>query len=311
MRDVDDSSITDRQGSATALWLAAAFCLAGLVIASLRPIATARHPAPVETELDIPAFPSEVTGPLSFGFRSLIADAMFLEAIQVLGARRVPQTLADGAPADRQLARLLEYATDLDPRFAGAYWFAGYAMPRSTLDGQVANVIPAEAILKRGVRERPDDWRIAFVLGVLQAFYLGEPQEAAVNLAHAARIRGSPAYLGLLANRLAVEGGDLDSAEQMARTMVEEASEQKTREEWQARLVDLRMERDMRRIEAAVKAFRARTGRNPDAVRDLVRAGDLAGEPVEPHGKQYLIEQGVVRSTAGRRPRLHRGHERP
>jgi hypothetical protein len=236
---------------------------------------------------------------------------MFLEAIQVNGARRSNQTLAEGAPVDRQLARLLEYATDLEPKFAGAYRFAGYAMPRQTLDGRVANVIPAAAILQKGVREQPDDWRIAFILGVLQAFYLGEPQQAAANLGHAARLPGAPAYLGFLANRLAVEGGDLDSAEQMARAMISEASEEKTREEWEARLVDLRMERDIRRIEAALTAFRGRTGRNPASVRELVLAGDLDREPVEPHGKEYLIDdRGKVRSTAGPRPRLHPGHER-
>lgn len=310
---VGDPIVVDRvRGSHfTALSLAAAFCLAGLVIGVLRPLAAARHPPPVETELDIPPFPSELTGPLSFGFRSVLADVMFLEAIQVLGARHSSQSLAEGAPSDRQLARLLEYATDLDPKFAGAYWFAGYAMPRNTTDGQTANVIPAETILQRGVRERPDDWRIAFVLGVLQAFYLGEPQQASVNLAHAARIHGAPAYLGLLANRLAVEGGDLDAAEQMARTMVAEATEEKTRQEWEARLTDLQMERDIRRIEAAAKAFRARIGRYPESVRDLVGAGDLPSEPVEPHGKKYLIERGTVRSTAGKRPRLNQGRGRP
>jgi len=282
------------------------FCASAVAAASLRAAAIRVRPPPVETQLEIPAFPAELTGPFSFGFRSLLADAMFLEAIQVFGGRKINQTLADGAGDDRRLARLLEYATDLDPGFAGAYRFAGYAMPRTTLDGQTANVIPAEQILQRGVRERPDDWQIAFVLGYLQAFYLGETQQAAASLAHASRIRGAPRYLGLLANRLTIEGGDLEAAEQMAQTMAEEASEEKTKQEWQARLLDLRMERHIRAIEAAARRFAARIGRPPRSVEELVRYGDLPGVPEEPHGKEYVLENGIVRSTAGPRPLLRR-----
>jgi hypothetical protein len=280
-------------------------CLFAAATAALRPGATRLHPPSVETQLDVPPFPAEITGPFSFGFRSLLSDAMFLEAIQVFGGRRQNQTLAGGAGEDRQLARLLDYATGLDPKFRGAYRFAGYSMPRSTLDGQIANAIPAAQILRRGVRERPDEWQIAFALGYLQAFHLGETQQAAVTLAQAARIPGSPAYLGLLANRLAVEGGDLDAAEQMAQTMAQQASEEKTQADWQARLVDLRMERDIRSLEVAVGRFRGRSGRDPGSLAELVRSGDLRSIPEEPHGKQYVIENGKVRSTAGPRPLLH------
>jgi hypothetical protein len=280
-------------------------CALGAAAGSLRSRADRVRPPAVETQVDVPAFPTELTQPFSFGFRSLFADVLFLEAIQVFGARHQNQTLAEGAPEDRRLARLLEYAVDLDPQFRGAYRFAGYAMPRTTVDGRVANAVPTEQILKQGARERPDDWQIAFVLGYVQAFYLFETQQAAMTLAAAARVPGSPAYLGFLANRLAVQGGDLDAAEAMARTMAEQASEEKTQAEWQARLVDLRMERDIRAIEAAQNRFRARTGRNASSVAELVSARELAAIPEEPHGKQYVIENGVVRSTAGPRPILH------
>jgi hypothetical protein len=33
--------------------------------------------------------------------------------------------------------------------------------------------------------------------------------------------------------------------------------------------------------------------------------------PEEPHGKDYVIENGEVRSTAGPRPRLRRGRSKP
>jgi hypothetical protein len=296
------SSALRRNGALTFALLAAFVAAA----AALRPKASALRPPPVETQLDIPPVPSDVLGPFSFGFRSVLSDVMFLEAIQVLGSNHAVMTLETGAPYDRQLARLMQYATDLDPRFAGAYRFAGSALPRTTLDGRTANVIPAVQILERGARERPDDWHIAFALGYLQAFELGEMRQAADNLARAARLPGSPAYLGLLATRIEVEGGELDAAEAMAQTMVAEASEEQTRKDWEARLLDIQMERGIRRIEKAARAFEQRTGRKPQSVQELLRGGELSAVPDEPHGKEYVIDNGEVRSTAGPRPRLRR-----
>jgi hypothetical protein len=309
-----DSSYTDRTVIAhretvpvpALLLLAVALALPA---AALRQKALQLHPPPVETQLDVPRFPAEVSGPFSFGMRSVVADVCFMEAIQAYGSYRTGVSLAEGAPLDRQLARLLEYATELDPGFAGAYWFAGYAMPRTTLEGITTNVLPAEQILQRGVRERPDDWRIAFILGYIQAFFLDEPEEASANLRHAASSPRAPHYLPFLANRLAVEGGELETAEQMAETMEQEATEEATRAAWHARLLDLQMERGIRAIEAAVRQFRARTGRDPSSLIDLLRAGELRNLRPEPHGGRYVLEHGAVRSTAGERPRL-RHHEK-
>src|SRR5690242_2187319 len=101
-----------RNGAATFALLAVFVAAA----AALRPRAAALRPPPVETQLDIPPVPSDVLGPFSFGFRAVLSDVMFLEAIQALGANHGFMTLAGGAPYDRQLARLLQYATDLDPK---------------------------------------------------------------------------------------------------------------------------------------------------------------------------------------------------
>jgi hypothetical protein len=260
---------------------------------------------PAETGFDIPPFPAEVSRPFSFGLRSLVADLTFLEAIQVYGTQRLPRSAAAGAADDRTLNRLLRYSTDLDPKFAGAYRFAGNAMPRNTTDGKATNVLQAEVLLKKGALERPDDWKIPFALGFIESYYLGHFQEASRHLAHAARTPGSPAYLPLLATRAAAEGGDVDFAEQMARHMADQATEESAKEEWQNRLLDLRMERDLRALEAATEVYRQRTGEKPRALRDLVRAGLLAAVPQEPHGGAYeLSPEGEIRSTGAKRLRI-------
>src|SRR5207237_7384361 len=102
----------------------------------LRTRTTAFAARSAEADYDIPPFPANVVRPFSFGLRSVVADLMFLEAIQVYGGRpKRARTAAEGAKSDRALNRLLVYAVDLDPQFLGAYLFAGNAMPRHTSDG--------------------------------------------------------------------------------------------------------------------------------------------------------------------------------
>src|SRR5206468_4204094 len=131
------------------------------------------RPADPREGIELPAVPAEVARSFTFGFRALAADYTFLEAIQVHGGRPKTSLYDEGIPSDRLLARLLAYSVDIDPKFGGAYRFAGSALPRHTIDGKAAGVLDAESLLERGVRELPDDWRIAFQLGFLQSFYLG------------------------------------------------------------------------------------------------------------------------------------------
>jgi hypothetical protein len=274
--------------------------------ALLRSRAERIMPAAMEASFDIPSFPAEVVRPFSFGMRSFVSDLMFLQAIQVHGGRTTKLlTAQQGARDDRAMSRLLTYATDLDPQFAGAYRFAGNAMPRQTLDGKVTGVLQAEALLAKGVRERGDDWHIAFALGFLQSYYLAHFEEAGRSFATAARLPGAPAYIGLLATRTLSEGGDLALAEQLAAAMADQATEDSAQREWEERLLDLRMERDLRDIEAAAAHYAARTGQHAPSVAALVRAGELPGVPREPHGGHYLLsEGGEARSTAKARLRI-------
>jgi hypothetical protein len=288
--------------------LAPALAVAVLAVccALLRAHAERLAPAAVEAAFDIPAFPAEVVRPFSFGLRSVVADLMFLQAVQVHGGRGTAMRTAEqGARDDRAMNRLLTYATDLDPQFAGAYRFAGNAMPRQTSDGKVTNVLQAEALLTKGVRERGDDWRIPFTLGFLQSYFLGRFQEAGRNFAAAAKVPGAPRWVGLLATRTLSEGGDLALAEQLATAMADQATEESSQREWEERLRDLRMERDLREIEAAAARYHARTGQPADSIVALVKAGDLPGVPREPHGGRYLLgPDGEARSSAKARLRI-------
>src|SRR5689334_12542043 len=144
---------------------ALAFALAIAAAAAFRSAAQARAPAAVDTEVDIPPIPGDVARALCFGFRSLLADFTLLQAIQLLPARHGDMGPEVAGPIDRRLTRLLQYSVDVDPKFAGAYRFAAAALPHETMDGStVYGVMNAVQILEQGLRERPDDWHMGFLL---------------------------------------------------------------------------------------------------------------------------------------------------
>ena len=283
-----------------------ALLLLGASTVPLRASADGRRPAAIETQLDIPAFPPEVARPFSFGFRTLVADLSFIEAIQVYGGLpKKARSYADGVFDDRRIARLLTYATDLDPSFRGAYRFAGNALPHQTSDGKMAGVRAAESLLERGTRNRPDDWQIFFALGCVRMLYLSDNAGAAQAMRGAAALPGAPPYLGLLASRLAVNAGELDAAEAMAREMADQSTEEGTRREWEQRLADLDMERRARVIDRASAAFKERTGAWPRTVSELVAAGELRAVPPEPRGGTFSVgADGLAVSDRSRRLRF-------
>jgi hypothetical protein len=262
-------------------------------------------PAPVDEVMDVPAIPAIVAQPLAFGFRSLLADFTFLEAIQVFPTRKSDMTAAATAGIDRRLQRLLAYSVDVDPGFAGAYRLIGAALPHDTVDGKAMGVLPAIQLLEQGLRARPDDWHIGFLLGFLQSYYLEDYAAAGASFAEAARREGAPAYLGLLATRVAAQGGELRTAITLAEAMLAQATEDESRRQWQDRLDALLMERDLRAIEAAAAQYKAAKGAFPRSVRELRVAGFLPSEPREPHGGLYLIDAGgQARSTLAERLRV-------
>src|SRR5207237_440702 len=119
---------------------------------------------------------------------------------------------------------------------------------------------------------------------------------AAADLPHA------PAFVGLLATRLAAQAGDLQIATSLAEAMLAHANEEATRKEWQDRVDALHMERDLRAIEEAAQRYREEKGVLPRSVHALAAAGFLPAAPREPHGGRYVLEgDGSARSTATER----------
>lgn len=222
----------------------------------------------------------------AFGFRNLLADLAWLQAVQTAGSSRLSHGDYD------RLASLLRVVGSLDPRFVVPYLLGGLILGDSP-----AHAEAALDILERGMEHHPADWRFPFYMGYIRYFTLGDPVGGGESLGVAARIPDSPPYLPLLATRMLSEGNRPETALAFLRGIEREETDPARIEILRKRIREVVVERDIRVLERAAETYRREAGARPTSLEDLVRAGLIPRVPEEPHGGRYILEPGgAVRS---------------
>lgn len=218
---------------------------------------------------------------LSFGFRNLLADIVWLQAVQTAGSRRMAREDYD------RLYQLVQAVANFDPRFVVPYILGGLILGDSPHHTQ-------EAIrtLQRGYENHPSDWRFPFYIGYTEYFSLGNPEEGGKSLQEASKLPNSPPHLPFLASRMLSEGRKPEIALDFIRTMIRQETDPARREILNRRAREVVVERDLQILEEAVAKYRAREGRTPGSLTDLLRAGLIRAVPPEPNGGRYLLDAG-------------------
>jgi hypothetical protein len=217
----------------------------------------------------------------SFGFRNLLADVTWMEAIQVAGNRKMTRWDYD------RLYDLLNVVANFDPKFEIPYILGGLILGESPDHGR-----EALRVLGRGKAEFPRDWRFPFYMGFTHYFALGDAIAAGGEMADAARLPGSPAYLPGLASRMLSEARAPEAALKILEPILRQESDPTRREVLERRIREVTVVRDLQELEKAVESYREKFGVVPQELSDLVRAGILSGIPEEPNGGRYLMEPG-------------------
>jgi hypothetical protein len=217
----------------------------------------------------------------TLGFRNVLADVAWLEAVQVAGTLKMTRGDYD------RLFELLTIEANFDPKFDIPYLLGGLVLTESPDHAQ-----KALEVFERGKGEFPSDWRFPFYIGYTRYFSLGEPETAGKAMAEAARLPGSPAYLPGLASRILSEARDPGAALALLETIVRQESDPARRAVLERRIREVTVERDLQALERAVESYREKMGAVPRELSDLVGAGILSGIPEEPNGGRYLMEPG-------------------
>jgi hypothetical protein len=232
----------------------------------------------------------------SLGYRQIVADIIWLQAVQHLGA---PKDTSEGY---RWTYHAVDVLTDLDPMFVPAYQAAG-----TILGVWAGRTHESIAILRKGMRHNPDVWQFPFLIGYDFFYELCDPSSAAQYLQMAALLPGAPDYLPRLASRMAVEAGDPEAALEFLERFLRQTKEERLRETLVERIRVVVQERNLRLLEEAVQRYRSLYGRMPDRLEDLVAKKMIEAVPLDPFGGRYFLDpKGAVQNTVQReRLRLH------
>ena len=239
----------------------------------------------------------EYLKPAVFGYDQLVADIIWLRAIQVIGDKVVTPKGYDW------VYHALDVVTTLDPKFAYAYQLGGVTLSVLGKRPDLSNML-----LEKGVRENPEVWQIPFYIGFNNFFYLNDYETAAEYIDKASKLPGHPAYLPKLAARLYVQAGNPDVALEFLSRMYKDTDDEKVKLALEQRIKEVIVEKDATFLEEAINRYKEAHKLYPENLEDLIRSGIIKEMPHEPFGGFYYLHQGdgkVYSSTLKERMRVY------
>jgi hypothetical protein len=196
--------------------------VAALAFGGARVARTVARDMRAAEQVDEPYAPSPGSAPyLSLGYREATADLMYVQLRGYFG---------DPKSKPEALAELCEAIVALDPRFGRIYETCGLAMTltiRSQIDQSIFH--RALAVIERGIREYPNDWRLLNLAAQVysQDLKTEDPaqrrewdEKATLLIETAIRKPGAPANLADYAAVMRTRFGQHERAVQGLREMI-------------------------------------------------------------------------------------------
>lgn len=223
-------------------------------------------------------------------FDSIAADYYYLKGIQHFGTSKY---MKQGHPL---LYPVLDLATDMDPYFDRPYTFGGVSLNLMGMDYSKDS-----ALLYKGRKYLPNNYKIAYLLGFNLFFFEHKYQEAAKIFFEAAKMPEAPDFLGPLAARLSAEGGSPEMGLVFIEDILPTLEDENLIATYLERRKLLIMEIGFRKIENAVATYQQLRGITPASIDDLITANILEELPEEPFGGRYTLNSdGSVGTTSGK-----------
>lgn len=229
---------------------------------------------------------------VSLGHDSLLADLIWLRAIQVMGSKKVPPRQAEW------LYRALDSATDLDPKFSYIYEAGGTFLAVVNGEYDLSN-----RLFRKGFDNNPGYWRLPFYLSANYFLYLRNYKLAAYYMGRAAELQGRPPFVPLLASRLYAQSGDPRFGLDLTYTIYKNTTDKKVRDALRQRMKELQVEINLDALESAAKAFKNKHGRYPASIDELKNAGLISGGPKDELGGRYIINPKTGEASNTKMPR--------
>ncbi len=236
---------------------------------------------------------------ISIGFPQLLADLIYIWSIQYYSNYEAEDRF-----------RYLEHVyagviAKLDPHYIDPYLVGALIMGAEAQDHEMAL-----RLLDRGIEANPGDWILPFEAGFICYNDLKDYARAARYFETAIAVPGAPPPIRRMHAEMFNRMGDKEASLAHWREIHDTADSDYVKDVAWRHVHDLTLEIDLDRLEAGVRAWRERTGRNPRALADLVRAGVLDAVPLDPDGRAYEYDPATGEVRSASRWRLYRKIDR-
>ena len=220
---------------------------------------------------------------MSLEYAPLMADIYWTRVVQYYGSKgeRREQNLDSLWP-------LLDLATTLDPNLIPAYRFGSTFLAEARPVGLERPELAIE-LLERGIRENPEQWRLYQDLGNVYYFSLHDNQKASDAYLEGSKVSKAAPWMKLMAARILERGNTRQTSRLLWSEIYGSAQDPAVKENARTHLLLLKTDDDREQLNLLIADFVRKMRRSAASVRDLVEAGMLPGQPVDPEGFPYVI----------------------
>ena len=189
---------------------------------------------------------------------------------------------------------LLDISSTLDPNLIVAYRFGATflsdAPPRGAGEPE-----KAVELLERGIKANPEFWRFYQDLGDVYYFDEKNYLKASQAFEEGSRNPAALAWMKTMAAKIAAEGGSLETSYALWLDVYQTSTNKDMRKNAEDHLRLVQAEMDIREINKTADAYEKGTKHRASRISELVQAGLLSGQPRDPDGFAYVLnDHGVA-----------------
>lgn len=214
----------------------------------------------------------------TFGYSSLVADLIYLWAIQYYGSFDIPDRF-------NYLEHIFSIIADLDPKYTDPYEVGALIAVYEAHDANLAF-----KILDMGLEKNPDLWIFPLQAGHIAQMNLKDYELARQYYKKAMEIPGAPPIAKRLYASSAYKTMDYQEAWATWREVYETSTEQWIKDIASNQLYRIKATVDTEALSSAVKQFKEKYGRFPADLNQLVRARLIREVPQDLEGHDYLYD---------------------
>ena len=216
---------------------------------------------------------------LSFGFKNLVADMLFIWSIQFYSNYNLTNSYD-------YLARVYDTITDITPSYKEPYIVGSWIMSLEAKNPQMAI-----DLLQKGARNMPKEWIFDHECGFYAYKNLKDYKLAEKFFARAAANPSAPAYIKRQKAHMIYLEDNLELAYKLWTEIYNTATDQMEKTSATNHLQQIKFELDKKLISQRIQRFKELFNRIPRNLNELMRAGLLAEIPRDFDGDEYIYDQ--------------------